>query len=54
MMTEDRLEGLALISIEHEIASSLDYDTLMDSCSPIEAARQIAFNCVILCVLILL
>ena len=53
MMTEDRLEGLALISIEHEIASSLDYATLMDSCSPIEA-RQIAFNCVILCVLILL
>ena len=35
-MTEDRLEDIALISIEHEIASSLDYATLIDSFSAVK------------------
>ena len=31
--TEDRLESLALISIEHEIAVTVEYGTLIDSFS---------------------
>ena len=42
-MREDRLESLALISIEHEIAATLEYGTLIDSFSAIKA-RKIAFH----------
>ena len=41
-MSEDRLESLALISIEHKIAT-LEYGTLIDSFSSIKA-RKIAFH----------
>ena len=41
-MSEDRLESLALISIEHNIAATLEYGTLIDLFSAIKG-RKIAF-----------
>ena len=42
-MSEDRLESLALIWIEQNIAATLEYGTLIDSFSAI-IARKIAFH----------
>ena len=38
-MTQDKLVGLAQISIENDIASSLDYATLIDHFASIEARK---------------
>ena len=38
-MTEDRLNALAIISIENEIAKKLDFDKLIDDFASIKARR---------------
>ena len=42
-MTQNRLVGLAQISIENDIASELDYSALMDNFSDIKA-RKVKFT----------
>jgi len=42
-MTQDRLVGLAQISIENDIASSLDYSALIDAFANMKA-RKVKFT----------
>ena len=47
-MSQDRLSGLALISIEHDTASRIDYDDVMDTFACAKA-RIVVFHRVHLC-----